>query len=572
MSHLRRYRYALLALGLVACAAPTPNEPHDEGDAGHVDHWVHQDAGPTDGAGSPRDAAIVPARDAAPRDALSAHDAADPCAGKACNTPPANTCADAQTLTVYDPSGTCAAGQCHYVSTAMNCPGGCANGACKNDPCAGVTCRTPPANVCGDESHLTVYDATGSCGDGTCSYASHDSYCAFGCVAGACKNDPCAGKTCNAPSANYCKDASTLVAYETPGACSDGTCAYSTHDVFCGFGCLNGACKNDPCAGKTCNMPPARDCKDADTARTYASSGACNDGVCTYAATETSCPHGCASGACKDCVSDGDCPSGKWCDASTCVDCGDTSHCGPSCGVCSGTTPACSGTGVGCQCVGDSCGGGSYCSGGRCLVCDGGACGNGRCDCGETSTTCPADCGPPCPAGLVIGAWSGNDDGWVWNPHSTDETENFWHREAGDMRGGSGNNPYNKSYTQDLTYNSDLNLVQCSSATLAYSVSLSDDSTRGTDKSERLYVQCSGDGGATWTNLTPNPWPNNQGGCNTSYCNGDARTDRSFSWTVQSIALPAACRTVRARVRFEANGSSAWNMALGWSLKQVKIN
>jgi hypothetical protein len=133
---------------------------------------------------------------------------------------------------------------------------------------------------------------------------------------------------------------------------------------------------------------------------------------------------------------------------------------------------------------------------------------------------------------------------------------------------------YNSSYTENLTYGSDVDLSGCTSATLSFLVQLADDINYGTtDKSERLYVQCSGDGGATWTSLTPNPWPANQSACSTSYCAGSNTIDRSFAWTSQSIALPAACLKKATRFQFQAKGSSAWNMQNpAWSVDNVKVN
>ena len=46
----------------------------------------------------------------------------------------------------------------------------------------------------------------------------------------------------------------------------------------------------DPCAGVTCNTPPAPTCANPTTQRTYASTGMCSGGTCTYAPTDTSCP------------------------------------------------------------------------------------------------------------------------------------------------------------------------------------------------------------------------------------------------------------------------------------------
>lgn len=136
---------------------------------------------------------------------------------------------------------------------------------------------------------------------------------------------------------------------------------------------------------------------------------------------------------------------------------------------------------------------------------------------------------------------------------------------------------YCGSYTENLTSPTDVNLSSCASATLSFSVRFADDpnypDTGKPDKSERLYVQCSGDGGASWTNLTPSPWPANQSACSTSYCDGSNYTDRSFAWTAQSIALPAACRTANARFRFQAKGSCVWRLQNpGWYVDSVKVN
>ena len=42
-----------------------------------------------------------------------------------------------------------------------------------SDACLGITCESPPAAVCDGSSALTTYDAIGSCAKGECSYVSH---------------------------------------------------------------------------------------------------------------------------------------------------------------------------------------------------------------------------------------------------------------------------------------------------------------------------------------------------------------------------------------------------------------
>lgn len=172
----------------------------------------------------------------------------------------------------------------------------------------------------------------------------------------------------------------------------------------------------------------------------------------------------------------------------------------------------------------------------------------------------------PCPTGLSLATWQSGDEGWVY--------DGLWSRNSGGFMAAGSSTKYSSSYTQNLTSGSDVNLASCSSTTLKFLVKLADDPSYGsTDKSERLYVQCSGDSGATWTNLTPSPWPSNQSACSTSYCAGDMSTDRSFGWSSATIALPAGCLTSKARFRFQAKGSSAWNMMNpGWSVDQVSLN
>lgn len=136
-------------------------------------------------------------------------------------------------------------------------------------------------------------------------------------------------------------------------------------------------------------------------------------------------------------------------------------------------------------------------------------------------------------------------------------------------------NSYSSSYTQNLTYGSDVDLSGCSAGTLTFIARLADDPdyTPNADKSERLYVSCSGDSGNTWTNLIPISWPPNQSACSTSYCNGYP-TSRAFGWSGQTMNLPAACLgKATVRFRFQAKGSNVWRlMNPGWYVDQVTVN
>ena len=222
------------------------------------------------------------------------------CEGVTCNSPPARACVDGQTLRIYDASGSCSDGKCSYSARTESCAGGCANGACVDNPCQGVTCNMPPANRCLDSTTLVVPSATGSCAAGACRYAESYVTCQFGCANSACVNDPCAGKTCNQPPAKFCVSPSTLRTFQTAGVCTGGSCLYSPTDETCAFGCVGGACANDPCAGKSCNQPPAAACVNPYTLRTFAMAGTCSGGSCLYTPTDLTCQFGCVGGACAN--------------------------------------------------------------------------------------------------------------------------------------------------------------------------------------------------------------------------------------------------------------------------------
>ncbi|MCA9671731.1 MAG: hypothetical protein KC503_39300 [Myxococcales bacterium] len=142
----------------------------------------------------------------------------DPCANVTCNNPPSGC---------YKAQGTCSNGSCTYApDNGKSCSDGnpCTqNDKCTNGTCSGsqIVCNTPPSNTCKDANTLTVFTAPGSCNSqGSCAYASADVTCPFGCdgATGTCKGDPCATVTCDSPPNTQC--------YSTPGICSGGNCTY----------------------------------------------------------------------------------------------------------------------------------------------------------------------------------------------------------------------------------------------------------------------------------------------------------------------------------------------------------
>ena len=107
----------------------------------------------------------------------------DPCSGVTCQSPP-SLC--------FKATGTCGAGACSYgYADGVACNDSdpctdtdqCNTGVCKGKPKA---CLTPPADTCDDANTLRSYDAVGSCGAGACSYSYHFATCAAGCASGRC--------------------------------------------------------------------------------------------------------------------------------------------------------------------------------------------------------------------------------------------------------------------------------------------------------------------------------------------------------------------------------------------------
>ena len=164
-------------------------------------------------------------------------------------------------------------------NVTQNCPFGCANNACKSDPCAGVSCP----DVCQDANNLNT---NGQCAGGSCQYTPIS--CAYGC-------NTTANNKCNlAPPAPQCIADTQCGSFSCNGSslvtpkCIGGVC--TTQSSVCAYGCSNGACKTDACAGISCpNI-----CQGSTTLKF---NGQCVAGVCQY--SNQSCSYGCASGACN---------------------------------------------------------------------------------------------------------------------------------------------------------------------------------------------------------------------------------------------------------------------------------
>jgi hypothetical protein len=303
----------------------------------------------------------------------------------ACNQPPPATCSGTS-RTSYAASGTCTNGQCNYQATTETCTFGCAGTACAGDPCAGVSCNTPPVADCFDSTTRRVFNNTGSCLGGMCSYGSQQ-------------------LACNTPPGATCANSTTRRTFSSSGSCTNGVCNYMPTDTTCTFGCTNGVCNADPCAGVSCNSPPAPACLSGTTTlRTYSATGTCNNGSCTYGSfTDTACVNGCSNGACVACVGGGSCignggapcrigvlacPGGAN-SAAVCVDGANAPDRTTTCtngrclagACCTGciqgtTTPSCAGGFVvsACGIEGANCASCPGCPPGRTRLCDNGAC------------------------------------------------------------------------------------------------------------------------------------------------------------------------------------------------------
>ncbi|MCA9628113.1 MAG: hypothetical protein KC766_10620 [Myxococcales bacterium] len=324
------------------------------------------------------------------------------CEGVTCTVPPESRCdvADPDVLISYQVPGVCDNGACSYAEQRVACSDGCVDGACVGDPCAGVTCNTPPDNAC-NGSDLIAYDPQGTCTGGDCDYTSQTLSCADGCDQGACVNDPCAGVSCVTPPADACASASSLRHYSQTGTCGEGGCDYSYSDETCAFGCAAAKCldcssdqncgSGNYCAAGTCTICDTDTRCGAACANCQSSGQHCDQTsfTCVECLTNAQCGTGkrCVAGSCQACTSDAHCGascapcgSNQRCTGSACEVCKSDSACGATCSACSGATPYCMDLGASSTCV--ECRSSSDCGAGE------------SCDASGT-------CRPPCPTTLT---------------------------------------------------------------------------------------------------------------------------------------------------------------------------
>lgn len=224
-----------------------------------------------------------------------------PCAGVFCEGAPAATCLDATTLRAFVRPGTCSgAAICTFSTVDLSCPQGCASGSCVSAPCLGVQCLTPPPSRCVG-STLRTYDAPGVCSNATadCAYAPRDTPCAFGCEGNACVTQPCAGVSCSSPPATTCADDTSLRVLAPSGTCSAGVCSHLASTQACAPGtrCEQGRCVAPAadCSASTCSG-----CCNGNACVPPASQAPAQCGLNGNACVACGAGFGCNAGQCSD--------------------------------------------------------------------------------------------------------------------------------------------------------------------------------------------------------------------------------------------------------------------------------
>ncbi len=167
------------------------------------------------------------------------------CAGQpvVCDMPPPTACVDANTLATFSAGACTAQGQCRYEPTLETCPFGCRDNKCF-DPCAGVTCNTPPS-----QCHEMMGECVPQLPIGICRYdlepgkaCTDGNSCSVQDTCneqGACVGQP---MVCHSPPSPRCTDEDHSEVYDTAGTCVAGMCTYTKRTDFCGIACLRGQC------------------------------------------------------------------------------------------------------------------------------------------------------------------------------------------------------------------------------------------------------------------------------------------------------------------------------------------
>ena len=328
--------------------------------------------------------------------AANAETAASTCAGGACKTPAARTCAPykgcsgTRCLTQCGSDGQCAAGN---VCTEGSCgarpvgalcgknsdcaaPGICAQGRCCASACNG-TCMA--CNVEGSLGTCTAVPTGGADPSGAC----RDDACNNGCNGmGGCRREA-AGTSCKAPT---CSGATrTTFACTAAGVCQMTAAA-------CPAGQM--------CMGTVCAPPAKKGPGEACLAGAECASNSCVGGRCCATACAAACRvcNAATMFVCREQPNDTACGAGRTCQAGACVK-------KPTGAVCADGIECVSGSCVGGRCCATACAGPCRgCTAATMFTCapvnEGGTCGTGQvCRNGECASACPVGqtmCGGAC--------------------------------------------------------------------------------------------------------------------------------------------------------------------------------
>ncbi len=134
------------------------------------------------------------------------------------------------------------------------------NGTTPTDPCAGVTCSSPPAAEC-DGSSVKTYSSSGTCSNGQCSYSSSTAPCRFGCSLGSCK--ACEPGACGTDS-RTCADGFVATCQQS---CGGDAC------LSCEPSCAGHEATNTTQIPQLTITPTSSNCTDSDGGQNYYSSG-----------------------------------------------------------------------------------------------------------------------------------------------------------------------------------------------------------------------------------------------------------------------------------------------------------
>ena len=271
--------------------------------------------------------------------------------------------------------GSCGDGYCNTGETAANCPADCGGGGGTGAVCGNGTCEAGETKANCAKDCNTVTNPCNN--DGTCDAGETTANCPGDCPTGgttdptACLQSKCANEY------NACgTDQACVTLVNCLGKCT------SSSDTAC----IN-ACAQASTQTAITEYQNLGTC--GDTNGCFAGSGggttpSCGDGTCDAGETKANCPADCGGGTTTGHICD------KNCGATTTV--GGGCYCDDQCNMygdcCDAAGSAPSQANPHTDCAGSTCAACNGSGGGTTTP----VCGNGTCETGETTATCPGDC------------------------------------------------------------------------------------------------------------------------------------------------------------------------------------